>query len=304
MLAPLQLLLSVKKGLLGAEATPTFTSQTPPSPEEAAALAKGLHLAGRPLQVPRFIDMGWQEGQQFQEADDPDRVQTEGLWHGPEFLQSRSPSAQRARTSSTDLRLPRTQRSAGSFARVVRGVLDEEHCAELISRVNLKGFTPALINIGGGYQMLCPRARDGHRVIVDCPELTSWLFEVLRPHLPEVLLDGSKLVDLNERCRILCYTPGQEFPRHFDGCYARPPSHARRGDESRVTIQLYLHDVPSDAGGATTFLCGSSIPCQPSAGSVLLFTQDLEHEGSLLRKGLKYTLRTEAMYRDPRRHRV
>eukprot|EP00971_Amphidinium_carterae_P155535 3084401-Amphidinium_carterae.2 len=44
---------------------------------------------------------------------------------------------------------------------------------------------------------------------------------------------------------------------------------------SKVTVQLYLHDVPASAGGATTFLCGKQqVPCQPSAGCALLFTQD------------------------------
>jgi hypothetical protein len=231
-------------------------------------------------------------------------MKTTGLWHAPAFVKLRSPYEQQACTKSEELRLWRwgqRERQAGSFARVVRGVLDEEHCAELIFRVNTKGFTPALINIGFGRQMLCPRSRDGHRVIVDCPKLASWLLEVLRPHLPEELPDGYRLVDLNERCRILCYTPGQEFPWHWDGCYERPPSHAHRGDESRITVQLYLHDVPRDAGGATAFRSSfgrmDQAAVQPRAGSVLLFTQDLEHEGSLLVSGLKYTLRTEAMYR-------
>lgn len=40
----------------------------------------------------------------------------------------------------------------------------------------------------------------------------------------------------------------------------------------------------------------SPIPCQPKAGSVLIFTQDLPHEGSMLQAGIKYTMRTEAMY--------
>jgi hypothetical protein len=64
--------------------------------------------------------------------------------------------------------------------------------------VNDKGFTPALLNIGGGAQQWIPEARDGHRVVVDWPELTDWLFEVVRPALPEHLRDDD-LVELNER---------------------------------------------------------------------------------------------------------
>jgi len=103
--------------------------------------------------------------------------------------------------------------------------------------------------------------------------------------------------------RFLCYTPGQYFQPHCDGCFARPTSHPRAGDESRVTVQLYLHDVPEEHGGATTFCrrSGPRVRHQPEAGSVLLFTQDLVHEGSLLGRGVKYTVRTEAMYEPARR---
>ena len=70
------------------------------------------------------------------------------------------------------------------------------------------------------------------------------------------------------------------------------------GDISRITVQLYLHDVPEEFGGATTFIgAGKNFPCQPKCGSALVFTQNLFHEGSLVKKGIKYTMRTEVMYR-------
>ncbi|CAE8604289.1 unnamed protein product, partial [Polarella glacialis] len=92
----------------------------------------------------------------------------------------------------------------------------------------------------------------------DSEELSTWLFQVLRPHLPEELC-GSRLVELNDRLRFLCYTPGQEFAVHMDGNYRRPPNHPRAGDCSRVTVQIYLHDVPAENGGATTFEFGSRV---------------------------------------------
>merc|ERR1711988_1120902 len=151
-------------------------------------------------------------------------------------------------------------------------------------------------NIGGGMQQLVPGARNGHRVIVDSPELADWLFKVLLPFLPPELEDGSRLVELNERCRFLCYTPGQKFPTHCDGTFERPENHPHSGDFSFVTVQLYLHDVPRNYGGATAFMLPGKPQHQPEAGSVLLFSQDLPHEGCLVEKGIKYTLRTEAMY--------
>ena len=48
----------------------------------------------------------------------------------------------------------------------------------------LLGFTPALINRGSGQQQLAPGYRDGHRCLVEAQELTGYLFEILKPHLP------------------------------------------------------------------------------------------------------------------------
>jgi len=144
--------------------------------------------------------------------------------------------------------------------------------------------------------------RDGHRVIVDTPELVQYLLRAVQPHLPErVEMRGfcGQLRSLNERCRFLCYTPGQQFEAHTDGMYSRPAGHPEAGSCSLVTLQLYLHDVPAEHGGATTFLGlkgDAKVPCNPKVGSLLMFTQDLYHEGSKVLKGLKYTMRTEAMY--------
>ncbi len=63
--------------------------------------------------------------------------------------------------------------------------------------------------------------------------------------------------------------------------------------------QIYL-SFPLPMVQATTFLDPldnePAQPIQPRRGSVLLFTQNLLHEGSLVKSGIKYTMRTEAMY--------
>merc|ERR1712136_313636 len=264
----------------------------------------GMTLAGEPLEAPVLRETGWCAHQRFTVEDDPDR--TLEPWNPPSFLKLKDPVAQREKTVVEELTIRKLmpQTASTSFARVVRGVLDEEDCAELLACVNAKGFTPALINVGCGLQQFEPEERDGYRIIVDSPELTNWLMEVLRPHLPEVHR-GAELVELNERCRFLCYTPGQYFAPHCDGRYSRPRGHPNVGDHSVITVQFYLHTVPPENGGATTFLDFHDrpiLPYHPSAGSVLLFTQDLNHEGSVLLQELKYTLRTEVMYR-PRRNR-
>lgn len=252
-------------------------------------------LAGRPLPPPIFYRTGWRANQSFTAEEDPDRTRLP--WVAPSFVREKDPAEQDIRVEV----LPVASKGTGlrSFACVARNVLSQDDCAALISSVNAKGFTAALLNMGGGLQTLIPGARDGHRVIVDSPELADWLFQVLRSVLPPELEDGSRLVELNERLRFLCYTPGQQFPPHCDGTFERPENHPRSGDFSFVTVQLYLHDVPTSYGGATAFMLPGKVRHQPEAGSVLVFSQDLVHEGCLVEDGVKYTLRTEAMYAPP-----
>lgn len=265
-----------------------------PTADVATALAMEMpQLAGRVLEPPCFHPTDWHINQRFSFDEDPDRTRLP--WLPPKFIRYKDPATME--TTVEELKLPiHAGLYKQSFARVVRNVLSEEDCAALITSVNAKGFTPALLNIGGGSQQFVLGARDGYRIIVDSPQLTAWLFRALRAYLPEELEDGSRLIELNERCRFLCYTPGQEFPAHCDGCFERLEGHPRAGDFSFVTVQLYLHNVPRMHGGATTFMMDGRPKHQPEAGSVLLFSQDLLHEGSLLEKGIKYTLRTEAMY--------
>ena len=130
--------------------------------------------------------------------------------------------------------------------------------------------------------------------MIDSSSLAEWLCGRLDQFLPSELPGGWLRAGLNERMRFLCYTPGQEFAEHRDGCYMRENGHC-----SKVTIQLYLNDMPHEFGGATNFFPSSSTNMtgyQPEAGSCLVFTQDLPHEGQLVSNGIKYTLRTEVMY--------
>ena len=60
-------------------------------------------------------------------------------------------------------------------------------------------------------------------------------------------------------------------------------------------------------GGSTTFLQGvpardhgrhpDDVAFQSRPGSVLVFQHDILHEGSLLKEGRKYTVRSDVMYR-------
>ena len=57
---------------------------------------------------------------------------------------------------------------------------------------------------------------------------------------------------------------------------------------------LYLDE--GFAGGATTFLDWERVVV-PRTGAALVFQHFLLHEGSVVEAGVKYVLRTDAMYR-------
>lgn len=242
-----------------------------------------VELDGRPLAPPK-LKFGY--GEQY----NAEALTSKIPWP-LKFVQSKDPAAQREGTHVEELDLPpgssdisSSSRLGQSFARVVHGVLQPNECAELLAWANEMGFA---------------RLGSRQRCVVDCRDLAHYLFEVLRPHLPETLCYNRESVEeLNERCRIVCYAPGQELEAHRDTTYQRPKGHPKAGQASRLTVQLYLHDVPEANGGATSFIGkDSQVNFQPRGGSVLIFTHDLLHEGSKLAVGLKYILRTEAMYK-------
>ena len=184
----------------------------------------------------------------------------------------------------------------GRLAFVLDNVFSEKECKEWIEMTESKSYEPALVNIGGGRQMLMPDVRNNMRCIIDSEELADKLFQRIKPFLPAAC-GMNKLVSLNERLRFLRYDPGEKFEQHYDGAYTRPDG----SEMSRITVQLYLNE--GFQGGCTNFLDDRTIgmdrpavPCVPKTGRVLIFEHRLLHEGEELRVGRKYAMRTDAMY--------
>lgn len=284
-----------------------------------------LRLDGAPLLKPRLTRVNWELHQEFEECDDPDRTGPEYDWQLPGFIEAVDPVVRSGQTTAEEYDVSEVRGFVPgySFARAVHGVLQEAECAEVLGSLNAKGFTPALVNVGHGMQQYLPEYRDGYRVIQDSPPFADWLLEALRPHLPASMTGSMSgwgvseeltLSEVNERCRFLCYLPGNQFKPHKDGGQMRPPrlnsvspsSTAR--NLSLITMQLYLHDMPEEYGGATKFRLptaveqlGREVSFQPRAGSALLFTHELTHEGAVVNAGScgagrKFTMRTDVMY--------
>jgi len=183
-------------------------------------------------------------------------------------------------------------------------VFTPDECKALVNATESVGYGVALVNVGLGRQKLMSDIRNNTRCMIDHKEVADIIFQRIRPFLPS-RFGKSSVVSLNERLRFLKYTKGQLFAPHFDGSYMRPeptPPHSLC-ERSYVTVQLYLNDGEGKdfEGGSTAFLnprCddGSLTHCHPRTGRVLVFEHHLYHQGSEVKSGTKYCLRTDVMY--------
>lgn len=192
-----------------------------------------------------------------------------------------------------------------AFAIVIDDVFTKEECQEMIDMTEKIGYTEALV----GYdQVRVVESRNNWRCMVDDPKLADVIFQRIKSFLPKTWLSNT-LDSLNERLRFLKYNPGEYFKPHNDGNYVN----YSKTKISYITIHLYLNDV--EEGGETTFTTEKpdynhnyyknknlvkpikTLSVKPKIGRILIFEQHLLHEGSELKKGLKYTMRTDVMYK-------
>eukprot|EP01047_Picozoa_sp_COSAG01_P080741 COSAG01_NODE_15817_length_1296_cov_9.121136_1_plen_324_part_00 len=207
--------------------------------------AAELHLDGSALQPPTFYAPAyeaWRPDQVFAPADDPDRTRL--AWTPPDFLSEKDPRSQADKTVCEELtervcHRGHTQPSSSaartpvSFARVVRNVLEPAECAALLRCVNAKGFTPALLNTGGGYQQLRPDVRDGHRVRDD-----SSTCDPCGPDLPPQtdssrVLSGAGRLEMRGRGLAVC-TPRSTGGRGLSAALRLPAQGAEAAPARRA----------------------------------------------------------------------
>lgn len=168
-------------------------------------------------------------------------------------------------------------------------VLTETECQAMIERIEEAGPTVAPITTARGPVMRTD-IRNNSRVIFDDPAYATMLFERVRDILPEVVL-GRKICGANERLRCYKYQPGQYFAPHADGAFRRDET-----EVSHYTFMVYLNDDFS--GGETTFITEPERIIQPRTGMALFFQHPIIHEGSVVKEGVKYVVRSDIMYRD------
>ncbi|PWY82148.1 hypothetical protein BO70DRAFT_379661 [Aspergillus heteromorphus CBS 117.55] len=142
------------------------------------------------------------------------------------------------------------------------------------------------------------------------------LWSRIRPYVPQSI-NGRLARGINRRFRVYRYVPGAEYRCHIDGAW--PPSGILPDDtyvydaspeenrqSSMYTFLLYLND--EFEGGETTFFMPAAregvlnaYPVRPVMGSVAIFPHGeangaLLHEGTGVRKGAKYIVRSDVEY--------
>lgn len=201
-----------------------------------------------------------------------------------DFLQS---PAQNIKVSRVDFKKVNLPMYKGLYAVVLDDVLTPDECSTLVAAAEAstsKGWERAMVNVGGGQQLLLTDARNCGRIIWDSHDVVARIWARIE-HLPEVQeilrlenvprICGSgptkwnevwKFTRPNERMRFLKYTGGEYFRPHCDGSYET----SDRTERSYFTLHLYLNnaDVISTeeaeetgvaatdsvlVGGATTF---------------------------------------------------
>lgn len=195
---------------------------------------------------------------------------------------------------------------------VIRNVLSPEECKAIIAAGETVNFLPdAPMREDGDVSIL---AHNFYWVADKLFHDTLW--SRVAPHVP-ASVNGRLARGLNRRFRVYRYVPGAEYRAHIDGAW--PPSDVLPDDtyvydasppekkqSSLFTFLIYLND--EFEGGETTYFVPAAregvlnaYPIRPVMGNVALFPHGdprgaLLHEGTGVRKGAKYVIRTEVEY--------
>lgn len=160
--------------------------------------------------------------------------------------------------------------------------LDATRCEQLIARIE----TSELV-----VRHASADFRDQDRLAFVDAELAQTLHQALKSHLPQHVGE-LQLCGFNDYIRLYRYGPGQRFLPHMDHWFSP--------DDRRITLYTVLVYLNDDfGGGATRFTVETFDIVRPKAGRAAVWQHKLAHEGMAVTSGVKYALRTDAMYLAP-----
>jgi hypothetical protein len=164
--------------------------------------------------------------------------------------------------------------------------LSPSECTELIQLSETLGYEEAEVSLPGGAKMM-KGLRNNYRLLYQDTALAERYWQKLKTYCP-LMIENSRAVGLNKQFRFYKYELDQRFKRHIDGRFQRNAQ-----EESRITFMIYLNE--DFEGGETSF---DQISITPKTGSALCFIHEQKHEGSPVRNGIKYVLRSDVIYRN------
>jgi hypothetical protein len=170
----------------------------------------------------------------------------------------------------------------------VENFFTPEECQERIDFAESIGFGDAPINVGFGAEKIVNNVRNNDRAMVDDEDKAFLLWQKAKEHLPKTIQNRAA-IGLNERLRFYRYEKTQKFSWHFDGSFVRP-----NGEQSLLTFMVYLNE--DFLGGETVFVGSRRTEIVPKTGLMLAFNHRIFHEGSVVREGKKYVLRSDVMF--------
>ena len=149
----------------------------------------------------------------------------------PDFLSGPRPNVRKLDVDFKYTELPEYE---GRYATVLDNVFTKDECDTLVRAAEAQSdgtWEQAMVNVGGGLQMLSTNSRDCGRVIWDDRDVVDRIWSRVKGSVPEIerlqgrakvtgnwpvmLGETWKATRLNERMRFLKYGEGQYFRRQY-----------------------------------------------------------------------------------------
>lgn len=166
-------------------------------------------------------------------------------------------------------------------------VLSAAECASYIERFE-RGQAEVGTIIGVEGEIVELETRNNTRVMWDSFDEAAALFAKIAPRLP-TRLRGMALDGVNPRLRLYRYGPGEKHGAHWDTEVEL--------DGDRRTLLTWVIYLNADFEGGETEFPELRATITPAVGRSLLFQHRVVHIAGEVRRGAKYVLRSDIIYR-------
>lgn len=180
-------------------------------------------------------------------------------------------------------------------------LLHPNECQAILHKAKQLGFQEAGLATEQDIYRVQNKTRNNKRLIIEDKQLAAILWQRIG-HLVDPKFKNRKAHGLNWRFRIYEYQKGQTFTPHVD-TQMQLPNENGKDLLTLFSVMIYLND--NFEGGATTFFdrrkkrskqLQINKVIRPKTGMGLVFDHLLFHEGSVVKKGIKYAIRTDLIY--------